>query len=390
MVARPATERRSEIDGAGVAEQAGADGATRTGMRQRDLHAWPRYEAAALGFRNYWYPIAWSSEIGRRPRALRLLGDPIMFHREAGKVYAMYDQCPHRGIPLSVGRQEFEGTWSCRYHGWTYDLETGVLKAALTDGPESPICGKVRVRTYPVEERAGLVWVWMGEGAPLVPVEADIPEELLRPDAVVCGRIVERPGNWRLAAENGYDEAHVTFLHRYGAFVTAFDRLPAAILTHRGGEPEGAWLWRTPDQVIPQGDYPGLGRWPKPSIWKRRRTRAKVGIRLPCTLVIQRPGTANYAWWEAVDEDTNRYVQLWLDHGRGLAAIQSRLKYWLYRRWAWHIQFSNQDAEMVRLMPWSGPERLFRPDASIIAWRRLSEQARGEEPASAGDATPVT
>src|SRR5262249_38128439 len=137
-------------------------------------------------------------------------------------------------------------------------------------------------------------------------------------------------------------------------------------------------------------DYPGVGRWPKSSIWKRRRGRAKVGIRLPCTLVIQRPRTANYAWWEAVDENTNRYIQLWLDHGHGLAALGSRLKYWLYRGGAGQIRSSSQDAEMVRLMPWPGPERLSRPDASIIAWRRLCEHARGDEPACIADATPAT
>ena len=66
---------------------------------------------------------------------------------------------------------------SCGYHGWTYDLASGTLVAALTDGPDSPICGKVRVRTYPVEERIGIVWVYIGELDP-PPVEADIPEEL--------------------------------------------------------------------------------------------------------------------------------------------------------------------------------------------------------------------
>ena len=44
------------------------------------------------------------------------------------------------------------------------------------------------------------------------------------------------------------------------------------------------------------------------------------------------------------------------------------------------MQFNNQDARMVELMPETAPERLFRPDASITAWRRLCEHARGEEP----------
>src|SRR5262249_18639714 len=86
-------------------------------LRQRDLSPWPKYDAAVLGFRNYWSPVTWSREIGKQPVAFTMLGDRIMFRREGGRVYAFYDQCPHRGIPLSVGRQEFPGTWSCRYHG---------------------------------------------------------------------------------------------------------------------------------------------------------------------------------------------------------------------------------------------------------------------------------
>ena len=38
-----------------------------TALRQRDLHVWPRYEAAALGFRNYWYPVTWSRQISQKP-----------------------------------------------------------------------------------------------------------------------------------------------------------------------------------------------------------------------------------------------------------------------------------------------------------------------------------
>src|SRR2546428_8523978 len=144
-------------------------------LRQRDLRPWRRYEEAALGFKNYWYPATWSRKVGSKPLVLKVLGRPLMFYRANGRAYAFLDQCPHRGIPLSIGRKEFDGTWSCRYHGWTFDLETGVLRAALTDGPDSPICGKVSLRTYPVEERAGLVWVWMGDGAPSVPVEDDMP-----------------------------------------------------------------------------------------------------------------------------------------------------------------------------------------------------------------------
>ena len=150
---------------------------------------WPRYEAAAGGLPEYWYPVGFSRALGRRPLALRLLDQPVMLLRDGEKAYALYDQCPHRGVPLSLGQQEFPCTWTCRYHGWTFDVETGVLKAAITDGPDSPICGKVRVKTYPVEERFGVIWIYMGDGQP-PPLEEDIPSEFLAPNTIILGRIV--------------------------------------------------------------------------------------------------------------------------------------------------------------------------------------------------------
>ena len=126
---------------------------------RKDWSTWPAYEAAVLGFRNYWYPIDWSASIGTRPRQVTVLGEKVMLIREQGVVRALNDRCPHRGVPLShpMSSQEFKGTWSCCYHGWTFDLKTGNLEAALTDGPDSPMRGKLHVRSYPVRVIAGLI-----------------------------------------------------------------------------------------------------------------------------------------------------------------------------------------------------------------------------------------
>src|ERR1700733_4749092 len=112
-----------------------------TGIKRGTSH-YPTYDAAALGFPGFWYPVMFARELGRRPRALTLFGEEIMFYRDRGVPYALQDRCPHRGIPISLGKQEFPGTFTCRYHGWTFDLRSGALVAALTDGPDSPICGK--------------------------------------------------------------------------------------------------------------------------------------------------------------------------------------------------------------------------------------------------------
>jgi len=179
---------------------------------------WQRYKEAALGFRNYWYPALLSRKLRKKPIAIKILGERLFFIRYKGKCYAMEDRCAHRGVPLSAGRCEFPGTStiSCPYHGWVYDITNGQCVGALTDGPDSPIVGKVRLTTYPVEERKGLIWVFIGDGESSALVE-DVPEELLHGTAVVEIRVTQRPGNWRLAAENGIDPSHAAYLHRHAA-----------------------------------------------------------------------------------------------------------------------------------------------------------------------------
>lgn len=66
-----------------------------------------------------------------------------------GVILAIDDTCPHQGGPLGEGYLEESGVVSCPWHGWTFDLRTGV----------SPIDPDVRVRTYPVRIEAGEIIV---------------------------------------------------------------------------------------------------------------------------------------------------------------------------------------------------------------------------------------
>jgi nitrite reductase/ring-hydroxylating ferredoxin subunit len=357
--------------------------AARLDAPARRASMWPRYNAAVLGLRNYWYPVMWSRRLGRKPVALKVCGDPIMLLREQGRVYAFYNQCPHRGIPLSVGRQDFPGTWSCRYHGWVFDLETGTLKAALTDGPDSPICGKVQAKTYPVEERGELIWVYMGDGSP-PPVEEDVPEQFLDPDAVICGRITVQRGNWRYACENSFDSGHANYLHRYGAVHSMFRKMPAWSHPTVTADEDG-WLTVQRHASGLEAEYAGLGTYPPRQFWRHVRTKNRLSIRLPGIVRLKYEGFKHYSfiWLEPLDADHYRLLQFYVTSARGLEAAHFRLNYALYIKPFHHIQFNNQDTRMVALTPESGPERLYRPDVSITAWRKLCEHARGEQPAAA-------
>src|SRR5687767_14057307 len=97
----------------------------------------PRYETAVLGFPDYWYPGVLSRHLGKKPVGIKLLGQDLAFFSAHGRAYALHDLCAHRGVPLSYGKCLAEGTVTCGYHGWTYDLATGKCVAALTDGPDS-------------------------------------------------------------------------------------------------------------------------------------------------------------------------------------------------------------------------------------------------------------
>jgi phenylpropionate dioxygenase-like ring-hydroxylating dioxygenase large terminal subunit len=344
---------------------------------RRDWSTWPAYEAAVLGFRNYWYPIDWSAGIGSRPKQVTVLGEKVMLIREQGVVRALNDRCPHRGVPLShpMSSQEFKGTWSCCYHGWTFDLETGVLVAAITDGPDSPICGKVAVRTYPVEERLGLVWIYVGDQDPPPPVEADIPAELLQPGVEVQGRVSHRDGNWRFAAENGFDDGHAKYLHRKTLW-TLRRLMPAWTRIHVESDEEG-WITRKADEVHYETDYPGLGTWPRRPPWRTRgRGGARTSIRLPAMLRVKYDKWAHYEWYVGCQADSHTYIQLVAQQGGPAKRLVFRLYYWLWVRWIFHGLFNDEDKLMVDVMD-APPERLYRPDISLTEWRKKAEAARG-------------
>jgi phenylpropionate dioxygenase-like ring-hydroxylating dioxygenase large terminal subunit len=364
------------------------------GQAKSGIDRWEFYGGAAVdGLTEYWYPAMPSGQLKRnKPARVRLLGRDLVLVRNQDRVYALDDRCPHREVPLSMGSCEFAGHITCVYHGWTFDLASGVLKAALTDGPNSPIAGKAKVRTYPVEERAGMVFAWMGEAQP-VPIEDELPPELLRPDARAYWLLRDCRGNWRYASENGFDEAHNKMLHRSSPWVL-FRRIPAWNETEIIRTEDGKWIARRQREMHMDDEYPGLGRWPRFNFWQRRSRTVlasnahAVSMRLPCLLRVIQPGRGTWThfnWYMPVQRDTYRDVVAqvrWVDGWWG------RLTWWLRHKtyiWLFHRHhFLTQDMAAIAAMPDTHPERFFRPDISITAWRRLVEtEARRPPPRKA-------
>ncbi len=371
---------------------------------RQDWSSWPHYQAAAAGFRGYWYPVAFSSQITGKPTAVTLLGERIMVIRDNGTVYALKDRCPHRGVPLSYGNQQFPGTVSCIYHGWTFDLKTGDLAAAITDGPASPICGKVTQPTFEAAERLGMVWLFVGDGEDAPPIDDQLPEELLGNPGIVGVRIQPREGNWRFAAENGYDEGHAKYLHR-----TALWRLFKAMPVYNDTRlvRQGRWLYRVQDKQYWDADFPGLGKWSGKAWYKIDPSKIKPGaevnlnvgntggaakvneviaaqdfpgfvsITMPGMLRVAYPGFIHYEFYVPVDADNHLYVGVMVNFGTGLKTLPFYPKYLGAIRWLFHGQFSGQDKWMVEVTD-APPERLYRPDDALLQWRKLAEDATEE------------
>ena len=115
-----------------------------------------------------WYFAALSSEL--KPGALtryEIMGQPVLLGRNrAGGVYGLRDICPHRAAPLSAGRLVRDPTGAeavqCAYHGWLFRTGDGACAEipSMVEGQESP-ADRIRVRSYPVRESQGLVWIFM-------------------------------------------------------------------------------------------------------------------------------------------------------------------------------------------------------------------------------------
>ena len=347
--------------------------------------AWPRYAGATLGLREYWYPAALARELGARALPIKLLGEELVLVREHDKVHCLQGRCAHRGVPLAEGKFDFPGTITCPYHGWTYSLASGEVVAALTDGPDSAVVGKVKLTRYPACERQGVVWVFVGAGEP-PPLEADVYPEFLEPGALVGARVFLWKGNWRIAMEGALDPSHPFYLHR-SATISAPYKMIAARGRHYPEIIEGRYFSYRTDPPVVEADYPGLGRWPLRRWWPQRPLN-KLIVRgaLPCASKVENLNFnlpfITYSWYVPVDADHYRWFTfLVVPRIDGVRRLWAWLKYWLWLRWMYQGRFLRQDSWISEIMHpfyaeqdgWNR-EYLHRPDVVITAWRRFVDQ----------------
>jgi phenylpropionate dioxygenase-like ring-hydroxylating dioxygenase large terminal subunit len=162
---------------------------------------------------NVWYPICTTAELtADAPVKARVLALPFVAFRDAGgQAHVLSDTCVHRGGALSKGRV-VNGRVACPYHGWQFD---GSGRCALIPslGAEGNIPARAKVDSYPVVERYGIVFAFLGDlseserPAPYEVTEYDQPG--WRPGLVTF----DINAYFERSIENGLDPVHNEFVH---------------------------------------------------------------------------------------------------------------------------------------------------------------------------------
>jgi phenylpropionate dioxygenase-like ring-hydroxylating dioxygenase large terminal subunit len=162
---------------------------------------------------NFWYPIARSSDVtAEKPLRVQLLMLPfVAFRDEDGQAHVLADTCVHRGGSLSAGWVK-HGCVVCPYHGWTFSGDGKCVRVPSL-GDDSKLPARAKVDSYPVQERYGIVFAFLG----------DLPESERPPlyDIEEYGTgewktqlyVFELAAYYERSIENGLDPIHNEFVH---------------------------------------------------------------------------------------------------------------------------------------------------------------------------------
>src|SRR5215472_2964117 len=164
--------------------------------------------------REYWVPALLSSEVptpDSDPLRVLLLGEQLIAFRDSnGSVGLLQNNCPHRGASLFFGRNEEAGL-RCVYHGWKFDTLGNCIDMP-NEPAESDLKSKVRAMAYPVVDRGGVLWAYLGPDSDSQPRMPAL-EWTLVPEShrLVTKRI--QYCSYLQNVEGEIDSSHVSFLH---------------------------------------------------------------------------------------------------------------------------------------------------------------------------------
>ena len=196
--------------------------------------------------KNAWYVAAWDEEVGEGLKPVTVLGENVVLYRKQdGSVAALEDACPHRKLPLSMGRIKGDDV-ECGYHGLTFDC-TGTC--TRVPGAER-IPHVARVRSYPIAERYGLLWIWMGEAEKADPAEIFAVDHYNDPAwGVNRGESMTLACNYLYMTDNLLDPSHVAWVHQTSFASAACEETPLETTVAEDGVT--VWRWMVASEPAP-------------------------------------------------------------------------------------------------------------------------------------------
>lgn len=222
--------------------------------------------------KNSWHMIAWSSELQTGQFVHRKICDePLLVYRlTTGEPAAIHDRCPHRFVPLHMGKQVGNHI-QCGYHGLCFGPDGTCVKNPRDN---APIPAAAKVKAYPVCERHGIIWAWMGDTQQAS--TASIPDFGFLTDpalGTVSGYMLTK-ANYQLAMDNLADLSHIQYVHAEYQASEAFGRIKTDVkqvdstvyvyLVFPNGRPPKIFANAVPDVEAPIDIHYEV-RWDAPS-----------------------------------------------------------------------------------------------------------------------------
>ena len=189
--------------------------------------------------KNAWYVAARDEEVTHNLLPITILDEPVVLYRKIdGTSVALENACPHRKLPLSMGRligDEVE----CGYHGLTFDCAGACVKAP---GAQR-IPASAHVRSYPLAERYGFVWIWMGDAQAADPNNIVQIDEWDNPAwGINHGDAMIVDCNYLYVTDNLLDPSHVAWVHRSSFGNAACEAEPLKTVLTDSGVTVSRWM----------------------------------------------------------------------------------------------------------------------------------------------------
>jgi len=258
--------------------------------------------------RQYWMPAALTDELeGERPVVpVRLLGEDLtLFRNEDGTLGLIDRHCPHRGADMCYGRLE-DGGLRCPFHGWHFDTSGQCLEQP--GEPEGSTTHKnIKTTSYPVIEKNGIIFAFMGQGKPPAFPNLDC---FSAPDTHVFAFKGLWQCNWLQALEVGIDPAHASFLHRFLQDEDAKDSYGKQFRDNAPGTniPITKVLREFPSPQINVEDTAFGMRLTSLRDLKNGSTHVRITNQVfPCAITIPMSAEMNITQWHVPIDDENCY-----------------------------------------------------------------------------------